>query len=113
MEPWRKCTSCKTGIGFEKAYWVCNVSTCQKKRAGLVFCSVTCWDAHLPVLRHKEAWAIESKSPSVKVWGEVLAGTRDDPTYPARERPKAEAVEVVAPTRVASSTPVVIRRRSS
>ena len=46
---WKRCSSCKNAIGFERIYWVCNVSTCNRKRTGLVFCTVSCWDAHLPV----------------------------------------------------------------
>lgn len=61
---WRRCSSCKTEIGFEQAYWVCSVSTCNRKRTGMVFCSVRCWDTHLPTARHRDAWAVEERSPS-------------------------------------------------
>ncbi len=60
---WRKCTSCKKEIPLGTIYWVCNVSTCNRKRTGLVFCSVSCWDAHVPVLNHRDSWAEERKSP--------------------------------------------------
>jgi histone H3/H4 len=30
-----------------------------------VFCSVECWDAHVPMANHREAWAIENRSPKV------------------------------------------------
>jgi hypothetical protein len=65
---WRRCSSCKTDIGFRQPYWVCNVSTCNRKRTGLVFCSVSCWDAHLPLVRHRESWALERTSPSAAEW---------------------------------------------
>lgn len=110
MEEWRKCTNCKKTIPFRVKYWICNVSTCQKKRAGLIFCSTECWDAHLPILRHKEAWAIERIAPSTGEWAEVLAGTRDDPTYPPR--PKAEKIEEEVAPKKTSSAPPIIRRRS-
>ncbi|MEN8182989.1 MAG: hypothetical protein ABFS46_10690 [Myxococcota bacterium] len=61
---WRPCSSCKTSIGFEKTYWVCNVSTCNRKRTGLVFCAVECWDSHLGVVNHRESFALERRSPS-------------------------------------------------
>ena len=32
-------------------------------RTGLVFCSVDCWDAHVPLYNHRDAWAIEQRSP--------------------------------------------------
>lgn len=65
---WRRCSSCKSAIGFERIYWVCNVSTCNRNRTGLVFCSVSCWDAHLPVMRHRESWSEERRSPSRAEW---------------------------------------------
>jgi len=61
---WRKCSHCKNQIAFGQQYWVCNVSTCNQKRTGFGFCSVNCWDAHLPTMRHKNAWAIERKAPT-------------------------------------------------
>lgn len=61
---WRKCSSCKKPIGFNARYYVCSVSTCNGPRTGYVFCSVPCWEVHLPGARHKDAAAIEMKSPA-------------------------------------------------
>jgi hypothetical protein len=61
---WRKCSQCKKQIAFGQQYWICNVSTCNQKRTGFVFCSVNCWDAHLPIMRHKNAWAEERQAPT-------------------------------------------------
>ena len=61
---WRRCSACKKPIDFGVLYWVCSVSTCNRKRTGLVFCSVSCWEVHLPVARHREAWAEERTAPS-------------------------------------------------
>ena len=30
----------------------------------MYFCSVSCWEAHLPLAKHREAWAVEKKAPS-------------------------------------------------
>ena len=65
---WRRCSSCKREIAFERPYWICSVSTCNRKRMALAFCSVRCWEAHLPVARHRDAWAEEARSPSREVW---------------------------------------------
>ena len=65
---WRCCSSCKKEIGFKEKYYVCSVSTCNQQRTGLVFCSVSCWDAHLPFARHRSASAIEKYSPSAVEW---------------------------------------------
>jgi hypothetical protein len=60
---WRKCNSCKKPIAFSTKHYVCSVSTCNGQRTGYVFCSVPCFEVHLPGARHKDAAAIEAKSP--------------------------------------------------
>lgn len=60
----RHCSTCKKPIEFGAAYFVCSVSTCNRKRIGLFFCSVPCWDAHLPEARHRDAWAEEQRAPT-------------------------------------------------
>jgi len=63
---WRKCTTCKKPIAFLAPYWICSVSTCNKKRSGFIFCNLNCFDAHIPVMSHREAGAIEMKAPATK-----------------------------------------------
>lgn len=65
---WRVCSTCKKPIAFEQNYYVCSVSTCNRKRTDFVFCAVSCWDAHVPILRHRDAWAEESRAPSYIAW---------------------------------------------
>ena len=60
---WRECSVCKKSIHYGQTYQVCNVSTCNRKRNSLVFCSVSCWDAHLPDANHRSAWAVEERAP--------------------------------------------------
>ena len=60
---WRRCSSCKQEIACGATYWTCSVSTCNRKRTALAFCTVSCWDAHLPVAKHREAWAEEQTAP--------------------------------------------------
>lgn len=62
---WRKCSSCKKPIGLNEKYYVCSVSTCNGLRTGYVFCSVACFERHLPGARHKQAGAVEKVSPNV------------------------------------------------
>ncbi len=62
---WRRCSTCKQPIELGATYWVCNVSTCNRKRTGLVFCTVTCWEVHLPEANHRETWAVEKSAPRV------------------------------------------------
>lgn len=73
---WRKCGTCKKEILLGSIYQKCSVSTCHK----LVFCSVDCWDEHVPVMNHKSAWAEENRAPST-----VEAETKDaGPSAPRR-----------------------------
>ena len=60
---WRRCSACKQPIEFGSIYQVCSISTCNQKRTGMVFCTVTCWEIHLPVARHREAGAVEKTAP--------------------------------------------------
>jgi hypothetical protein len=61
---WKKCSSCKKPIVFLAKYYVCSVSTCNGQRTGYVFCSVPCFEVHLPGARHKDAAAIEMRAPN-------------------------------------------------
>jgi hypothetical protein len=109
MEPagvWRKCSSCKKDLGFSSPYWACNVSTCNRPRTFLAFCNVSCWDAHLGMLRHRDSWAEERISPTKEFWEKVLAGSENWPPRAAKEK------EEPKPEPKVSSGPKVIRRRS-
>ena len=61
---WRHCSRCKTPIPCGSTYLVCSVSTCNRARTGLVFCSLDCWDAHVPVAGHRDAHAEELTAPA-------------------------------------------------
>jgi hypothetical protein len=63
LEFWRKCSTCKKPIYFNKPYYVCSVSTCNGQRTGYVFCNITCFEAHLPGARHRDAGAVEKIAP--------------------------------------------------
>jgi len=60
---WRRCSACKNPILHRAIYWVCSVSTCNRKRTGMVFCSDDCWGVHLPGANHREAWTVEKRAP--------------------------------------------------
>ena len=64
----RLCSSCKRELPFHAPYYTCSVSTCNRKRMGLTFCSVACFEAHVPMIRHREAWAEEQRAPSRDQW---------------------------------------------
>ncbi len=60
---WRKCSSCKKDILLNSKYYECSVSTCTGLRTGYVFCTVSCWEVHLPGAKHRDAGAVEKRSP--------------------------------------------------
>ena len=76
MNEWKKCSSCKKSIEFNQPYYVCSVSTCNSQRTGYVFCSVPCFERHLPGARHKDAAAIEERSPSSQISTQETKGKR-------------------------------------
>jgi histone H3/H4 len=61
---YKLCSECKKPIAFSADYYRCSVSTCNRKRLGLFFCSVPCWDAHVPGMRHRDAWAEKTRAPT-------------------------------------------------
>jgi len=60
-----KCAICGKPILHGGVYYVCSVSTCNRKRLPMLFCSWDCWDAHLPNARHRSASCIEERAPRV------------------------------------------------
>lgn len=60
---WAKCNVCKTTIPFGGRYYKCSVSTCNRVKFQLNFCSVDCWDAHVPGQRHRNAYCTEQQAP--------------------------------------------------
>ena len=65
---WKRCSTCKREIAFHVPYFACSVSTCNRKGTDFAFCSVDCWDAHVPLLRHRDSWAEEKRSPRREEW---------------------------------------------
>jgi hypothetical protein len=85
VQIWKRCSTCKKSIGFRAPHYACSVSTCNRKGTGFAFCTVECWDAHVPLLRHRDAWAVEKTSPTVEEW------EREQRAEAARQAPPAAA----------------------
>lgn len=77
MDTWKLCSSCKNPIGFDSKYYECSVSTCTGKRTGYVFCSISCFERHLPGARHRDAGAIEMRSPKKEAVLTEMSGSRE------------------------------------
>lgn len=107
-EFWRKCSSCRKPIAFLARYHVCTVSTCNKKRVGYVFCSVPCWDQHVPVLNHRNAWSEERRAPSKAEWAREqaeAAGTSPAPAPVSHINPPPPTLITRASQRTAEASP--------
>ncbi len=76
---WKHCNMCKSPIAFQAEYFVCSVSTCNRKRTGFTFCSLPCFEAHLPTARHRDAWAESERAPSASEWKAALAAEASTP----------------------------------
>jgi hypothetical protein len=91
---WKRCNTCKKPIAFATDYFTCNVSTCNRKGTDFAFCSLSCWDAHVPVLRHRDAWAEEQRAPTAAEWAarqRAEAERASAPPAESRPRPAASA----------------------
>jgi hypothetical protein len=83
----RVCSICRKPIAFGQVYYVCSVSTCNRTRTALFFCSVGCWSDHLPTARHRDAWAEERVAPKQEGQGtaaRMLAQLTVAPAAPTR-----------------------------
>lgn len=97
---WKPCSSCKKEITFNSKYYECSVSTCTGQRTGYVFCSVQCWERHVPGAKHRDAAAVEKKSPSAS---EAAAGggqrriipSQSTPTYATSSKKDEQEILVV------------------
>ncbi len=90
---WRRCSACKKPIEFGSIYQVCSVSTCNQKRTGMAFCGVDCWEIHLPIANHREAWAVEKTAPAT-----------NEPAAAAKKTAPVRRVVSSAPPETASSS---------
>lgn len=63
-EFFKTCSTCKKPIAFGANYMQCSVSTCNRPKLAMFFCSLPCWDAHVPEAKHRDAWAEPVKAPT-------------------------------------------------
>src|ERR1700753_3730842 len=98
-ETWLLCSACRTDIPYSSKYFQCSVSTCNRARMRLVFCSVVCWDSHVATLRHRDSWAEDKIAPTKAEWEREQGSLPPEPVRPAP-----------APARSATPTPPVMTR---
>jgi hypothetical protein len=100
-DTWKRCSVCKTELGYERPIYECSVSTCTSGRNHPVFCSVICWEQHVPVMRHRDAWADEKRSPSRSAW-EASQGVESARGSEGPSAPRRIVVDARSPQRAAA-----------
>jgi hypothetical protein len=55
---------CRKRIAHGVRYFRCSVTACNSGKVKLLFCSPACWDAHLPIARHRNAGYVEETAPA-------------------------------------------------
>ena len=96
-DQFKVCSTCRKPIPFGANYYQCSVSTCQRGKTALFFCSVECWDAHLPMMRHREAWAEAVRAPTREEWALQQASEAARPAPSVEERTVNDGNEEKAP----------------
>lgn len=112
---WKRCNTCKSEIGFSSSYYVCSVSTCHRKGTDFAFCTVECWEAHVPLFRHRDSWAEERRSPSRADAPREARTAKASPAPPA-SRPRSQPATQPPQARAqpgASSAPQAARTAPS
>jgi len=93
-EVFRQCTTCKKPIAFGADYLQCSVSTCNRNKLAQFFCTLPCWDAHLPEARHRDAWAEPMKAPTLEAFRKEQQEEQDRETrVAARESSMSEEAD--------------------
>lgn len=87
---WMVCSACRKEIPYATKYYNCSVSTCNRSATRLVFCSVGCWDSHVAILRHRDAWAVEERSPPSPSGGAPRPVEHAAPPSPPKPVPQLE-----------------------
>ena len=96
-DQFKVCSTCRRPIPFGANYYQCSVSTCQRGKTSLFFCSVECWDAHLPMMRHREAWAEAVRAPTREEWALQQADETARAAKSVEERTVNDGNETNAP----------------
>lgn len=110
-----KCTECRTEIAYGATYWQCSVSTCNRSRMPLYFCSVVCWDSHLSTVRHRDAYAVEVKAPTKDAWAREQADAAAQPAPRAApatpDRPGVQTTNPAPRPMPTAPTPAAVTTR--
>jgi hypothetical protein len=104
-EYWMRCTECKSELAYGAKYYQCSVSTCNRSKFRLVFCSIVCWDSHLADARHRDAWAEEARAPTREAAAREAAAPEPPRPAPAPSAPPPRPAAPVSSTSAAPPRP--------
>lgn len=82
-------------MGLGAKYYQCNVSTCNTNKTNYVFCSVACFERHLPGARHKDAYAVEETAPKTATPQRIIVGATTSSTPSATGKSSLQSREVL------------------
>src|SRR6266545_6189313 len=71
--PTAVCSTCRAAIAPDRTRYRCSVTACNAGRQKLLFCSVGCFEEHIPTARHRRATCVEERSSK-----QVQAGADGD-----------------------------------
>jgi len=94
---YKRCSTCKSPIEFGAEYYRCSVSTCNRTKLGLYFCSLPCWEAHVPEARHRDAWAEPVRAPGP-------TSVEESPMVRTAAAPRARIVHAGSPNQAADES---------
>lgn len=93
---WKKCSACKKNLMLGSKYYECSVSTCTGDRTGYVFCSIPCWEFHLPGANHRSsAGAVEKFAPKSLEAKRIIVGSPSSPTTTSTPGTSSMSTEVL------------------
>jgi hypothetical protein len=77
------CATCRKLIALGATAYRCSVASCNAGRMKLRFCSIACWEKHVPTARHRNAsWIAEDKGADAAAAAEAAAAAALDPLDP-------------------------------
>lgn len=59
LAPTAFCSTCRARIAADAPRYRCSVTACNAGRVKLRFCSVACFERHIPTARHRRAACVE------------------------------------------------------
>jgi hypothetical protein len=104
-QTWKLCSSCKKPINYGATWYKCSVSTCNRTRTALYFCTIECWQAHVPGARHRDAWAEPEQAPANAAQAARLETNSGEGSRSAEDAARARRVVTSATVQAVPARP--------